>query len=148
MPQFSKLNGCIIIQTLIVQTAEIQHLLARNNTQSQACCFSQIELGPPVIQTTPIVWATCAYSTFTPTRVPLNTKCSTSSHDMNHLIGNYLLILASILLDDYKRKLNNQLKFFFASSIYLYNHNSKVFIYQPLKMHWSSVRAVSELNIS
>ena len=112
MPQFSKLNGCIIIQTLIVQTAEIQHLLARNNTQSQACCFSQIELGPPVIQTTPIVWATSAYSTFTPTRVPLNTKCSTSSHDMNHLIGNYLLILASILLDDYKRKLNNQLKFF------------------------------------
>lgn len=92
MPQFSKLNGRITIQTLIVQTAEIQHLLAGNNTQSQACCFSKSELGPPVIQTTPIVWATCAYSTFTPTRVPLNTKSNTSSHDMNILIGNHLLI--------------------------------------------------------
>ena len=31
---------------------------------------------------------------------------------MNNLIGNYLLIFASQLLDDYKRKLNNYLKFF------------------------------------
>ena len=46
MPQFSKLNGCITIQTLIVQTAEIQHLLARNNTQRvKLAVSSKVSLG-------------------------------------------------------------------------------------------------------
>ena len=46
IPQFSKLNGCITIQTLIVQTAEIQHLLARNNTQRVKLAVShKVSLG-------------------------------------------------------------------------------------------------------
>lgn len=46
IPQFSKLNGCITIQTLIVQTAEIQHLLAGNNTQRVKLAVShKVSLG-------------------------------------------------------------------------------------------------------
>ena len=46
IPQFSKRNGCITIQTLIVQTAEIQHLLARNNTQRVKLAVShKVSLG-------------------------------------------------------------------------------------------------------